>query len=396
MLAQAQQLGLVTEQQSWILTDLDSHTLDLNPYKYDNTNFTLFRNLDFSRPFVRHSLHNIVREELLQGRSLDFTALSGGLDSQSALIYDAVHLLAVALGHLQDIQQIRPASIQCSRQGSTWQHGSSILNFMRLSHIPGLTRDVTFDTLGRRSHFQLDLLNLFETEGLAKVGGWDPQRGLELPGLARDEPPASVSLANRTLVVTTILNDPYMMMRESAAVLAGNQQYEGFVPDMVEALSRILGFNVTLRVVEDGNYGGWNGVKWNGMIQEVLTGMADMAVADLSITTGRLEAVEFSMPWMNLGISIIYQKPRKAPPGLLSFMEPFSDGVWLCTVGAILLTAFLTFLIGRFSPHEWFNPNFCILRPVELETQWNVSNSVWHTIGALMQQANTHLLTQPF
>ena len=50
----------------------------------------------------------------------------------------------------------------------------------------------------------------------------------------RDEPPASVSLANRTLVVTTILNDPYMMMRESAAVLAGNQQYEGFVQDMVE------------------------------------------------------------------------------------------------------------------------------------------------------------------
>ena len=36
-----------------------------------------------------------------------------------------------------------------------------------------------------------------------------------------------------------------------------------------------------------------------------------MAVADLSITTERLTAVEFSMPWMNLGISIVYIKPRK-------------------------------------------------------------------------------------
>ena len=37
------------------------------------------------------------------------------------------------------------------------------------------------------------------------------------------------------------------------------------------------------------------------MISEVLEGEADMAVADLSITTERLNAVEFSMPWMNLG-----------------------------------------------------------------------------------------------
>ena len=35
------------------------------------------------------------------GRSLDFTELSGGLDLESALIYDAVHLLAVSLRQLR-------------------------------------------------------------------------------------------------------------------------------------------------------------------------------------------------------------------------------------------------------------------------------------------------------
>ena len=122
------------------------------------------------------------------------------------------------------------------------------------------------------------------------------------------------------------------------------------------------------------------------MIQEVLTGEADMAVADLSITTKRMEAVEFSMPWMNIGISIIYMKPTKAAPGLLTFMDPFSDGVWFASLISILLVAMFTFIIGRFSPYEWFNPNFCIMNPSELETQWNLSNSVFHTIGALMQQ----------
>ena len=95
-----------------------------------------------------------------------------------------------------------------------------------------------------------------------------------------------------------------------------------------------------------------------------------MAVADLSITTERLTAVEFSMPWMNLGISIVYIKPRKviitititimtliiitmkAPPSLLSFLEPFSNGVWLSTVVAIIIVALMTYVIGTIMSFE--------------------------------------------
>ena len=128
--------------------------------------------------------------------------------------------------------------------------------------------------------------------------------------------------------------------------------------------------------VDDGKYGAFDGSRWNGMIAEVLNDEADMAVADLSITTERLKAVEFSMPWMNLGISIIYIKPRKAPPSFFSFLEPFSNGVWISTVGSIMMVAVMTFVIGRFTPYEWFNPNFCIMNPTELETQWNISMNI--------------------
>ena len=79
----------------------------------------------------------------MMGRTLNFAELSGGLDLESALIYDAVHLLAVSLGHLRDIQRIEPYSIDCGSNGDLpdfWQHGSSILNFMRVSRIPGLSR----------------------------------------------------------------------------------------------------------------------------------------------------------------------------------------------------------------------------------------------------------------
>ena len=47
----------------------------------------------------------------------------------------------------RDIQRIEPNSIDCYGEGGTssampsyWHHGLSILNFMRVSHIPGLSR----------------------------------------------------------------------------------------------------------------------------------------------------------------------------------------------------------------------------------------------------------------
>ena len=58
---------------------------------------------------------------------------------------------------------------------------------------------------------------------------------------------------------------------------------------------------------------------------------ADFAIADLSVTSLRASVLKFSMPFMNLGISIIYIKPRPASPSLLSFLSPFTLEVWLYT-----------------------------------------------------------------
>ena len=66
---------------------------------------------------------------------------------------------------------------------------------------------------------------------------------------------------------------------------------------------------------------------WNGMLGEVMDGTADFCIADISITSARAAAFSFSMPWLNLGISILYIKPRAAAPSLLAFLDPFSTDV---------------------------------------------------------------------
>ena len=142
-------------------------------------------------------------------------------------------------------------------------------------------------------------------------------------------------MANKTFVVTVLLNEPYAMLKEEKQQLYGNDRYEGFSIDMMDEIARILMFNVSYKIVRDLKYGSRDKTtgKWNGAIGEVLDGPewggADFAVFDLTITSARAKAVKFSMPFLNLGISILFIKPRQAPPSLMAFMEPFTTEVWI-------------------------------------------------------------------
>ena len=98
-------------------------------------------------------------------------------------------------------------------------------------------------------------------------------------------------------------NEPYTMLRENPEALSGNDRFEGYNVDLISEVANILGFNYTINIVADGNYGSYNDKNktWNGMIGELLSQKADLAVADLTITYERETGVDFTMPFMNLG-----------------------------------------------------------------------------------------------
>ena len=50
---------------------------------------------------------------------------------------------------------------------------------------------------------------------------------------------------------------------------------------------------------------------WNGIIGELVRHEADLAIGSMTITLVREQAVEFSLPFMNLGISIMVYKPKE-------------------------------------------------------------------------------------
>ena len=63
------------------------------------------------------------------------------------------------------------------------------------------------------------------------------------------------------------------MLVKDSEQKTGNDRYEGYNIDLVESISQILGFNYTIRIVEDGKYGSYDKAtdSWNGMIGELLS-----------------------------------------------------------------------------------------------------------------------------
>lgn len=78
---------------------------------------------------------------------------------------------------------------------------------------------------------------------------------------------STTTLQNKTLIVTTYLNDPYCMLTETSETKYGNDRFEGFVIDLIRELSELLGFKYVFKLVDDGKYGSVNeNGTWNGLI----------------------------------------------------------------------------------------------------------------------------------
>ncbi|XP_047523159.1 glutamate receptor ionotropic, kainate 2 isoform X2 [Pieris napi] len=391
VLQQAQQIGMMSDYHSYLITSLDLHSVDLEEFKYGGTNITALRLLDPERAEVQRVVRDWVYDEARKGRKLQLGHTSAKenmtfIKTETALMYDAVHLFAKALHDLDTSQQIDVRPLSCEAE-DTWPHGYSLINYMKIVEMKGLTGVIKFDHQGFRSDFTLDIIELTR-DGLQKAGIWNSSEGVNYTRSYGDNQKQIVEiLQNKTLIVTTILSSPYCMRKEASEKLTGNAQFEGYAIDLIHEISKVLGFNYTFKLAPDGRYGSYNreSKEWDGMIRELLEQRADLAIADLTITYDREQVVDFTMPFMNLGISVLYRKPIKQPPNLFSFLSPLSLDVWIYMATAYLGVSVLLFILARFTPYEWHQSHTA--DGEKMENIFSLANCLWFAIGSLMQQS---------
>ncbi|CAG9860825.1 unnamed protein product [Phyllotreta striolata] len=383
VLRQAQQVGLMTNKHHFIITNLDLHTIELMPYQYSETNITGMRFVDPENPDLTEKSATIHSEDPLQ------IFMGYKMKLSEALMYDAVKMFVEALKASEPL--VEPTSISCYNGNDKLRTGTTIVNMMKSLEYPGLTGFIKFDIKGFRTNFALDVFELMEG-GQTVVGHWNeskiPPLNISRINLLQEDP--GDDIRNKSFKVMITLTEPYGMRVESTDLLFGNDQYEGFAIDIIKELSALRGFNYTFLVRADASNGEQdkNTGKWNGIIGDLIDGVADIAICDLTITMKRAQAVDFTGPFMMLGISILYQKPTKAPPSFFSFADPFAFEVWKLLMLSWIGVSLILFMLGRISPAEWENPYPCIEEPEYLVNQLDLRNCVWFITGSIMQQGS--------
>uniref|UniRef100_A0A8D2MW95 Glutamate receptor n=1 Tax=Zonotrichia albicollis TaxID=44394 RepID=A0A8D2MW95_ZONAL len=386
ILKQAMAMGMMTEYYHFIFTTLDLYALDLEPYRYSGVNLTGFRILNVENPHVSSIIEKWSMERLQSAPKAELGLLDGVMMTDAALLYDAVHVVSVCY---QRAPQMTVNSLQCHRH-KAWRFGGRFMNFIKEAQWEGLTGRIVFNkTSGLRTDFDLDIISLKE-DGLEKVGAWSPSDGLNITEISKGRGPnVTDSLSNRSLIVTTVLEEPFVMFRKSDTALFGNDRFEGYCIDLLKELAIILGFSYEIRLVEDGKYGAQDEKgQWNGMIKELIDHKADLAVAPLTITHVREKAIDFSKPFMTLGVSILYRKPNGTNPSVFSFLNPLSPDIWMYILLAYLGVSCVLFVIARFSPYEWYDAHPCNPGSDIVENNFTLLNSFWFGMGALMQQGS--------
>ncbi|KAM5222984.1 glutamate receptor ionotropic, kainate 4 isoform 13-T15 [Hipposideros larvatus] len=280
ILLKAAELGMVSAYYTYIFTNLEFSLQRIDSLVDDRVNILGFSIFNQSHAFFQEFAQSLNQS---WQENCDHVPFPGPALS-SALLFDAVYAVVTAVQELNRSQEIGVKPLSCG-SAQIWQHGTSLMNYLRMVELEGLTGHIEFNSKGQRSNYALKILQFTR----------------------------------------------------------------------------------------------------NGFRQK-----ADLAVAGLTITAEREKVIDFSKPFMTLGISILYRVHMGRKPGYFSFLDPFSPGVWLFMLLAYLAVSCVLFLVARLTPYEWYSPHPCAQgRCNLLVNQYSLGNSLWFPVGGFMQQGST-------
>ncbi|XP_037961200.1 glutamate receptor ionotropic, kainate 2 [Teleopsis dalmanni] len=386
LLKVALEYNLLGAFKNWFLTNLDTHSSKLR-YMYNESfqaNITSVRikTVD-ANPYERKKAKQTEIDVLYSNQAL-----------LPILMYDAVMLFAnSARNIILELKQYQEPKKSCDiEQRSPWYLGLLITDEMKSIsedniEPPFKTENMKFNEFGERIEFDLEIYKPTVNEPIAI---WKPDNSI-VPVSVRSYMTAvssaqDYSIARKTYTVVTHFEEPYFMLKVDHENYRGIEKYEGYAVDLIHKISEIMDFEYNFMLVTgNGNYNPQT-KEWDGIIRKLIDHHAQIGVCDLTITQTRREVVDFTVPFMQLGISILYYNTPPEPKNLFAFLEPFDIDVWIYMMVTQLVMTLLFVFMARISIREWENPRPSNPDPDVIENKWNTRNSFWLMIGSIMQQ----------
>ncbi|CAH2241755.1 jg16320 [Pararge aegeria aegeria] len=395
-LSEAREVQMVTHYQHYILITMDASTV-ADKLKNFNSNVTWLSLTEYDK-LQNHNLAQRV------GKWLDVKndAMRPSVTSfkiESLIMDDIANHVLKSLQKVESIKsnKSKPYDAICEPNLSPWAYGAQLQNKILKTNSTGVTGHIAFNEKGQRVNYTLYINEIYVSE-LNTVGSWDSSTQ-ELTEDRPEDDNLKYQKNSKNFIIIARKTKPFFSDKQchkndtDCEEETADENYEGFGVELIKEIFDNLHrnkFNYTFTFV---NYEVKKDVKnylktrkSYGLLDELLNNKADLAVGDITITEDRKKVVDFSVPFMSLGISILYTKEKEVLPGMFSFLNPYTFEVWMYTATAYCVVSILLFVCSRISPGDWENPQPCDKDPEELENIWNFKNCTWLTMGSIMCQ----------
>ena len=181
-------------------------------------------------------------------------------------------------------------------------------------------------------------------------------------------PTDRVILDGVVLRIAVLESPPFLMVTYEMDTNGENTtKFIGYMPDLITNLQSQMKFIPKLILVpSDRTYA--------DVIQDVANGVYDMMIADVEITSERLEMVSFSSAIFDNSVSIVMRQTPLAGIDMLSFLKPFTSYLWLVLFGTIVYSGVLICFLEREANEALRNRSISSL----------FFMSVWYGIGVIV------------
>lgn len=110
----------------------------------------------------------------------------------------------------------------------------------------GLTGEIRFNEFGKRINYTLHVVEMNANRAMVKIADWTDDKGLtpikqEQISDGQRGKNANDYEKNHTYVVTTIIEEPYIMLKQDTKLVDGNDRFEGYCKDLADLIAEKLG-----------------------------------------------------------------------------------------------------------------------------------------------------------
>ena len=303
------------------------------------------------------------------------------VNNYALFAFDAAWSLILALH--QTCWETLPNSSCISYSGSSFcfnrrfDQSNSLLNMLMQVSFIGVSGLVQFsanstDRISGSYYYALNMQRLTNVSRFVPVlsysesNGWKSYSDMSYiiwPDHTLDVPSGRAILRGVNLRIGVILGAPFTTVTQ----VENESTFTGFVPDLINLLEANMGFTSNIVVTP-------TNLTYAQVIKLVASGVYDIVVGDITITSQRREIVGFSNSIFDNSLRIIIRNSEDISVDLLAFLKPFSGQLWLLLFITCMSAGILFCLLERYD-----NTN---LRDRSLSSQ--LAMSLWYSFGNMI------------